>query len=189
MIFDCITGSEQVQGHVVIRDKETGEILVDQKNAIHFGNLSAAIAKALAGDIDGHCRYMVFGNGGSSISVTGQISYRSPNVSALRDASAVLYNQTFSKDMSVQTDTNNISFDLSNANFADLQFKATLDFGEPAGQDSLDTAPNNDGDYVFDELGIQANDNLLLTHVIFHPVQKSLNRVLEIDYTIRIQMG
>lgn len=30
---------------------------------------------------------------------------------------------------------------------------------------------------------------LMLTHVIFHPIQKSANRSLEIIYTLRIQMG
>lgn len=32
-------------------------------------------------------------------------------------------------------------------------------------------------------------DALMLTHVIFHPIQKSANRALEILYTLRIQMG
>jgi hypothetical protein len=40
-------------------------------------------------------------------------------------------------------------------------------------------------------LGLQSYDPhgnpLLLTHVIFHPVQKSLNRLVQVDYTVRIQ--
>jgi hypothetical protein len=47
-------------------------------------------------------------------------------------------------------------------------------------------------EFTFDELGLKtwngAVDNLrLITHVIFHPVQKSLNRQIQIDYTLRIQ--
>ena len=34
-----------------------------------------------------------------------------------------------------------------------------------------------------------AKSKLMLTHVIFHPIQKSANRSLEIIYTLRIQMG
>ena len=45
--------------------------------------------------------------------------------------------------------------------------------------------------FVFDELGLKSYDpngtGKLLTHVVFHPVQKSLNRLLQIDYTVRVQ--
>lgn len=34
-----------------------------------------------------------------------------------------------------------------------------------------------------------AKSKLMLTHVIFHPIQKAANRSLEIIYTLRIQMG
>ena len=44
---------------------------------------------------------------------------------------------------------------------------------------------------MFDELGLKAYSSSgtgrLLTHVIFHPVQKSLNRLIQIDYTVRVQ--
>ena len=51
--------------------------------------------------------------------------------------------------------------------------------------------------YTFDELGLFARSTdgssgltttgPMLTHVIFHPIQKSLNRLIQIDYTVRIQ--
>jgi hypothetical protein len=50
---------------------------------------------------------------------------------------------------------------------------------------------------VFDELSlfIYPTDNTnittskMLTHVVFHPVQKSQNRIIEIIYTVRIQLS
>ena len=61
---------------------------------------------------------------------------------------------------------------------------------------AFDNSTQTDSNYIFDELGLlanygtDANGNVitrLLTHVIFHPVQKSLNRQIQIDYTVRIQ--
>ena len=52
-------------------------------------------------------------------------------------------------------------------------------------------AQNTASNFVFDELGLvsysPAGTGKLLTHVIFHPVQKSLNRLIQIDYTLRVQ--
>jgi hypothetical protein len=66
-----------------------------------------------------------------------------------------------------------------------------LDYGEPSGQSAFDNSNNNESEYVFDELGLksysESNQSRLLTHVVFHPVQKSLNRLIQIDYTVRIQ--
>jgi len=36
---------------------------------------------------------------------------------------------------------------------------------------------------------VGSKSKLMLTHVIFHPIQKSANRSIEIIYTLRIQMG
>jgi hypothetical protein len=66
-----------------------------------------------------------------------------------------------------------------------------LDYGEPTGQEAFDNTTNNNSDFVFDELGLKSysatGQSRLLTHVIFHPVQKSLNRLIQVDYTVRIQ--
>jgi hypothetical protein len=76
--------------------------------------------------------------------------------------------------------------------YTDILVTCLLDYGEPAGQQAFDNSTNFNGEYVFDELGLKCwNGSLLIcaliTHVIFHPVQKSLNRQIQIDYTLRIQ--
>ena len=78
--------------------------------------------------------------------------------------------------------------------FTDIVVTCTLDYGEPTGQAAFDNTTDFNGDFVFDELGLKSfegtengSTNKLLTHVIFHPVQKSLNRLIQIDYTLRIQ--
>ena len=76
--------------------------------------------------------------------------------------------------------------------YTDILITCLLDYGEPAGQQAFDNSTNFNGEFVFDELGLKtwngSSDNLrLITHVIFHPVQKSLNRQIQIDYTLRIQ--
>jgi hypothetical protein len=82
---------------------------------------------------------------------------------------------------------------IAGAYYSDVLVSCLLDFGEPSGQQAFDNANNSDGTFVFDELGLRAyspngpGTGSLLTHVIFHPIQKSLNRMIQIDYTVRIQ--
>jgi len=55
----------------------------------------------------------------------------------------------------------------------------------------LDTASNYEtaGEFVFDEIALVTESGNFLTHLIFHPIQKSKNRKLEILYTLRIRAG
>lgn len=184
-------------GHVLIKDAVTGEILVDKKNAIHFENMSEALALSLANRANGNIHEMVFGNGASTVSGTGAITYFPPNVTG---SDARLYNQTYSK---VVNDLSPLNPDLSknyirvqhgqNNVFSDVIVTCYLDYNEPSGQEFFDDTSDNETPYIFDEIGLKSFDPIpgegkLLTHVIFHPVQKSLNRTIEIVYTLRIYM-
>jgi hypothetical protein len=193
------TINNRVKGHIIIKDKTTGEILVDKDNAVHNGNMANALARSLAGDAETHLKYMVFGNGGTQIDATGSIAYKPPNVSDTKDETAALYNETYIKDVSVDTEEDNIATVDSATNYTDVVVTCTLTFGEPAGQDDSDGSDTNpasfDSDYVFDEISLYSAGapedtyGLMLTHVMFHPVKKSANREIEIEYTLRIQVS
>ena len=191
------TSHEKITGHVLIRDIATGEILVDKLNAINYENFSISLARTIANRPDSWIQEMCFGNGGVQISEIGTITYLPPNVVG---QTAELYNQTYYKVVDDQspldTDPSQNYESTSHTDgttYTDVIVTCTLGLGEPSGQDAFDTATNILGDYVFNELGLRAystngpNTGRLLTHVIFSPVQKSLNRQIQIVYTIRIQ--
>ena len=189
-------GPVTIEGFLKIYDPKSGEIFVDKKNAIHYENMSIALAQSLADTNIGYIYAMAFGNGGSAVDPTGVITYLPPNVTG---ANADLYNQTYIKVVdqnsaaNIDPTRNNLTvLHTSGKVYTDILVTCLLDYGEPAGQQAFDNSTNFNGEYVFDELGLKSwegssNDLMLITHVIFHPVQKSLNRQIQIDYTVRIQ--
>jgi hypothetical protein len=186
----------KMEGFVKIFDPNDGTVFVDKRNAINYENISIAMAQTLSNRNLGYIYEMAFGNGGSSVDPTGVITYLPPNTTG---QNADLYNQTYQKvvdDRSAanQDPSNNKMTVLhTSGNFySDILVSCLLDYGEPPQQQAFDNSTNFNGEFVFDELGLKvwngAADNLrLITHVIFHPVQKSLNRQIQIDYTLRIQ--
>jgi hypothetical protein len=184
-----------LQGHIKITDPTTNEVLINKRNAIHYENMSIALAESIANAGEGFIYEMSFVNGGTNIDPTGIITYLTPNSTG---TNASLYNQTYTKvvdDRSVNnTDPTRNKIEtrhLSGTNYTDILVSCLLDYGEPDGQQAFDTTTNQNDVYVFDELGLRSYDTngtgKLLTHVIFHPVQKSLNRLIQIDYTVRVQ--
>jgi len=187
----------RVQGHIKIFDPQTKEIFVDKRNAIHYENFSIAMAQSISNQGEGTIGEMVFGNGGTRVDPTGIITYLTPNTSG---SGAALYNQTYFKTVDSRQ---SYSLDparnfmenrhIAGTTYSDVLVSCLLDFGEPNGQSAFDNIEDQESQFVFDELGLKSyrpigpNEGMLLTHVIFHPVQKSLNRMIQIDYTIRIQ--
>jgi len=189
-------GGVMMEGHIRIFDPETGQDIVNKRNAIHYENMSEALALSIANKTTGFVHEMAFGNGGTSVDPTGVITYLPANSSG---ANASLYNQTYYKviddNSSLNTDPGRNKLTVSHTAgniYTDIVVSCLLDYGEPSGQQAFDNTSNFNETFTFDELGLKSwvgtvNTGKLLTHVVFHPVQKSLNRLIQIDYTIRIQ--
>jgi hypothetical protein len=157
--------------------------------------MSISLAESLGNEGKGFIYEMVFGNGGTTVDPTGIITYLTPNTIGINSG---LYNETYAKVVDDRS-ANNIdpvrnkieTRHLTGTNYTDIIVSCLLDYGEPADQEAFDNATFTESQYVFDELGLRSyNPNgpgRLLTHVIFHPVQKSLNRLIQVDYTVRVQ--
>lgn len=199
-----------VSGHILIRDKDTGQELVNKRNAIHYGNMAYIVAQALTNQDDAFIHYMGFGNGATSVDTAGKVVYKTPRVTEGYESGANLYSRTFAKPVSTDAEnpvseraSNKIEV-ISGVSYTDLKITCTLGYSEPSDADAFDSSVSNEGNYVFDELALFSNPtddkssgtwtdwidtSTMLTHVIFHPVQKSKNRVIEVIYTIRIQLS
>ena len=193
-----------IRGHIKISDVTEPDnklVLIDKPNAIHYENFSQALAYSIANKSQNFIYEMNFGNGGTSVDPTGIITYLPTNTVG---QNANLYNPTYSKivDNTVvaNLDPTNNKMTITHVPgtvYTDILVSCLLDYGEPQGQELFDNSQNLNGLYVFDELGLRgrstdgttglASTGLLLTHVVFMPVQKSLNRLIQIDYTVRIQ--
>jgi hypothetical protein len=190
-----------VRGHIKIFDPVSKEVFIDKSNAIHYENFSIALANSIADKSQNFIYEMNFGNGGTSVDPTGIITYLPTNTVG---QNSNLYNPTYAK---IVDDTSAANIDPTNNKmtvshipgtvYTDILVTCLLDYGEPSGQAAFDNSQQLNSEYVFDELGLRGRSTdgtvgllstgLLLTHVVFHPVQKALNRLIQIDYTVRIQ--
>jgi hypothetical protein len=186
-----------IEGFVKIHNPETGEVFVDKKNSIHFENMSEAIASSLGNKSINFISEMHFGNGGTTVDPTGVITYSPTNTIG---QNSDLYSGSYYK---IVDDTNAVNTNalrnkivinhVPGQIYSDIVVSCLLDYGEPSGQAAFDNSQDLSSDFTFDELALKgfsvagAGTGKLLTHVIFSPVQKSLNRLIQIDYTVRIQ--
>ena len=199
--------SVKVNGHVLIKDGRTGEVLLDKKNAVHAKNLTAAIAKGLSNAVavpstingisygnqrQGVVFMIKLGNGGTTIGSLGEITYQSPNVIGTQ---ADLYNTTYSEviddSYSGTPAGNSVSYLLGEGDDTSSIVISTVTIGadEPSAQNETLTSTTTETNYSFDELGLFTSDNKLLTHIIFSPIPKTSQRELVITYTLTISMG
>ena len=193
-----------IDGHVKIWDPNTKEVFVNKHNAINPETMSTLIASAIVSTGNSYISEMHFGNGGTIIDTNGNITYKDvvTNVETL-GRSADLFNPTYFKVVDTSDIVNNIDPDnnyitsshVEGSRYTDIIVTCTLNQDEPVDQQLQDSETDFTGQYVFNELGLKSKNpdgtigtGSLLTHIVFHPVQKSANRVIQVVYTLRIRI-
>lgn len=192
----------KIKGHVLIKDARTDEVLLDKFNAIHPANMAKVLARGLANEDNHQIFRMEFGNGGTNIDSTGNIIYLSPNTEAV---DATLHNTTYgdgpahdgvNAEEVVDIKASNTGAgnsvisqagnELTSLVICTVQLKAD----EPNGQAATDSnTTNSNSAFTFDELGLKTYDGLLLSHIIFNPIEKNAQRELIISYTLTISVS
>jgi hypothetical protein len=178
----------KIKGHVRAFYKDNNEVVIDKFNAVHPQNMATVIARGLANDPNQQIFKIVLGNGGTDINSSQNIVYNTPNIIG---TNASLYNETYSEiidELSGAPSGNSVISANSNENdSAFVICTVQLSSNEPSGQASTDgvtTDPNSP--FTFDELGLMTQDGLLLSHIVFNPIEKNAQRELIISYTLTI---
>jgi hypothetical protein len=211
-----------VEGHVEIRDKSTGEVLLSKQNAIHPKNMATAIARGLSNSENYSIFKLKLGNRGTYINGTQQIVFQPPIVSG---DDADLYNPTYVEvvddadagvgvgnsvvftNIPASTNTRVIVTCVVSANEAfdnpvDTSNSGQITTGPDVGD--VPTGPNginSASPFFFDELGLftkqtsgsnadlDPSGELMLSHLIFSPIEHTGNRELVIVYSLTISVS
>lgn len=194
-----------VAGHVTITDTKTGEVLVDKANAIHPKHMATAIARGLSNTTGYQVFKLKLGNQGTYIDGTQQIIFRPPITTG---DTADLYNPTYVEvvdelDVGVGSGNSVVFTNIPSSSSTRVIVTAVISSNEainnPTDGGDGDPSLNPEGTYFFDELGLftkQTDANLLngegelmLSHLIFSPIEHTGNRELTIVYTLTITVS
>lgn len=181
----------KITGHVKITDLTTNEVLIDRYNAVNSETMSIIIANMLQGNNSKYLYELHFGNGGTVIDSTGNITYKDVEENLKLGTVAELYNplyyKVFDTNDTINNDDDTRNYSTVNHSdglvYSDVVITCTLEENQPATTDGL---------IKFDEIGIKSKNingldsGYLLTHLVFEPVEKIVGRVIQVVYTLRV---
>ncbi len=201
-----------IVGDVLIKDRATGEVLVDKSNAIHPANMATALARGLSNGANSQIFKLKLGNQGTFIDSSQQIVFRTPAFSATSNTTDDLYNATYVEIVD-DSDTgvgvgNSVTFTnipsststrviVTCVVTANEAVNRPTDGDDAESADGLDPESATEGEFFFDELGLFTNgtgspsvledaEELMLSHLIFSPIEHTGNRELTIVYSLTI---
>lgn len=87
-----------ISTRVIARYVDSGEILLDDHNAIHSQNMARVLARALSHEPNSWISRVAFGNGGTRIDAIGNVIHNPPNDGTSDNSwESRLYNETYSE--------------------------------------------------------------------------------------------
>jgi hypothetical protein len=188
----------KIMGHLKIYEYESwdqvgtdsGKVVLDKRNAVHNENMSIALARAMGNRDNGSVYTMHFGTGGATVDPTGDIIFATPNTSGAADLNTPVYFEVVDDNQGAPDGNQMAVRHINGTLFSDLEIRCVIDKDEPFGQAAFDNvgANLNTSSFVFDEIGLKTEDELLLTHVVFSPLEKSANRIFEVVYSLRFRI-
>lgn len=192
-------GTKLITGHVKIYEYEdrsqlgsdSGKLLLSQHNDIHKENASILLARAIANRDNGQIYTMHFGSGGATIDPAGMIQFASPNITGAADLHVPVYHEVVDDAQNAPLGNQMSVRHINGTTFSDVEIRCVLDRDEPYGQPSLSNTGNlnlNDSNFSFDEIGLKMADGLLVSHLIFTPILKASDRLIEVIYLLRIKV-
>jgi len=182
----------KITGHVKITDLTTKKVLVDRYNAINPEAMSIIMANMLQGNNSRYIYELHFGNGGTVIDSTGNITYKDVEENLKLGTVAELYNPLYYKVFDANDTINN---DDDTRNYATVEHTDGLVYSDVVVTCTLEeNQPADNGVITFDEIGIKSkgttglDTGYLLTHLVFEPVEKTVGRVIQVVYTLRVSV-
>mgnify|MGYP000597363535 CR=1 FL=1 len=191
----------KIEGHVKIveyedecdvGDESKGKVLLNQRNAIHPEHTSLIIARGLAHRDNGYIYSMWFGSGGATIDPLGNIIYATPNTSGAADLNTPVYFEVVDDNSGAPSGNQMSVRHINGTLFSDDEIRCVIDKNEPFGQQAFDNVGStniNSSAFVFDEIALKSKDDLLITHIVFSPIEKSANRIIEVVYVLRVRIA
>lgn len=185
-----------LEGHLKIVGYDEGSDepieLLNKRNAIHREHASILLARGISNRSNGSIYSMSFGTGGATIDPLGNITFSTPNTIGSADLNIPVYFEVVDDNEGAPNGNQMAVRHTNGTLFSDVEIRCVIAANEPFGQasfDNLGTTNINSSNFVFDEIGLKTEDGLLVTHVVFSPIEKSANRVIEVTYTLRIAVN
>ena len=189
--MECETSFDTEQLRDMYMRNGQGQVLLDQRNAIHNEHASIILARGLANRDNGSVYSMHFGSGGATIDPLGDIIFATPNTVGASDLNVPTYFEVVDDTLGAPPGNQMAVRHVNGTLFSDVEIRCVIDKDEPFGQQAFDNVGFNINDaslFIFDEIGLKSQDGLLLTHITFSPIQKSANRIIEVVYTLRVRI-